>query len=72
MSRRAGYETTSYAGPGYEGRRETMAGVQGADIGRPRGAAARASAGRQDRGQDDGELQRMQMRTRLLELAARP
>lgn len=71
MSRRPGYETASYIGP-VESRRETMAGAQGPDIGRPRGAAARAAARRGARGQDgDGELQRLQMRTRLLELGAR-
>ena len=43
VSRRPGYETNDYVGYDREVRRETMAGRQGADIGRPRGAAARVA-----------------------------
>ncbi len=68
MSRRPGYETASYIGPA-ESRRETMAHGQGPDIGRPRGAAARAAARRGGLGQDDdGEHRLMVLKTRLREL----
>ncbi len=74
MTHRPGYETTSYTGPGYEGRRETMAGRSAVDIGRPRGAAARAAGHGPNAAtlamQDEWRAELMKMKTRLLELQA--